>query len=176
MARANAARLGLPLEVELGLADCRRASTTWCWPTCPTCAEGEWAALQPEIRALRAARGAGRPGADGLDAIRELVAQAPPGTRLALEHAPGPGRGGARAAGRRRDLAATWRGCERVTVGTRALTPEEVATFERCIAVGGVALFPADTVYGLATEPDSREGVQRLYRAQGAHARTGQRP
>jgi L-threonylcarbamoyladenylate synthase len=40
----------------------------------------------------------------------------------------------------------------------------DVATFERCIAVGGVALFPADTVYGLATEPDSREGVERLYR------------
>ena len=44
------------------------------------------------------------------------------------------------------------------------MTPEDVATFERCIAVGGVALFPADTVYGLATEPDSREGVERLYR------------
>jgi L-threonylcarbamoyladenylate synthase len=44
------------------------------------------------------------------------------------------------------------------------VTPEDVETFERCIAVGGVALFPADTVYGLATEPDSREGVERLYR------------
>ncbi len=41
---------------------------------------------------------------------------------------------------------------------------EDLATFERCISVGGVALFPADTVYGLATEPDSKEGVQRLYR------------
>jgi L-threonylcarbamoyladenylate synthase len=30
-----------------------------------------------------------------------------------------------------------------------------------------VALFPADTVYGLATEPDSREGVERLYRLKG---------
>jgi L-threonylcarbamoyladenylate synthase len=47
------------------------------------------------------------------------------------------------------------------------VTPEEVATFERCISVGGVALFPADTVYGLATEPDSREGVDRLYRLKG---------
>ncbi|HEX2231988.1 MAG TPA: Sua5/YciO/YrdC/YwlC family protein, partial [Thermoleophilaceae bacterium] len=27
--------------------------------------------------------------------------------------------------------------------------------------------FPADTVYGLATEPDSREGVDRLYRLKG---------
>ena len=48
-----------------------------------------------------------------------------------------------------------------------AVTPEEVATFERCIAVGGVALFPADTVYGLATEPDSAEGVRRLYALKG---------
>jgi L-threonylcarbamoyladenylate synthase len=47
------------------------------------------------------------------------------------------------------------------------VTPEDVETFERCISVGGVALFPADTVYGLATEPDSREGVDRLYRLKG---------
>jgi L-threonylcarbamoyladenylate synthase len=47
------------------------------------------------------------------------------------------------------------------------MTPEQVETFERCIAVGGVALFPADTVYGLATEPDSPEGVNRLYRLKG---------
>jgi L-threonylcarbamoyladenylate synthase len=47
------------------------------------------------------------------------------------------------------------------------VTREEVETFERCISVGGVALFPADTVYGLATEPDSREGVDRIYRLKG---------
>jgi L-threonylcarbamoyladenylate synthase len=47
------------------------------------------------------------------------------------------------------------------------LTQEDVATFARCIAVGGVALFPADTVYGLATEPNSREGIDRLYRLKG---------
>jgi L-threonylcarbamoyladenylate synthase len=44
---------------------------------------------------------------------------------------------------------------------------DEIETFERCIGVGGVALFPADTVYGLATEPESREGVERLYRLKG---------
>jgi L-threonylcarbamoyladenylate synthase len=43
--------------------------------------------------------------------------------------------------------------------------------FERCISVGGVALFPADTVYGLATEPDSRDGVYRLYRLKGRDPR-----
>src|SRR6185369_3813059 len=49
----------------------------------------------------------------------------------------------------------------------RAVTPEDVETFERCISVAGVAVFPADTVYGLSTEPDSREGVDRLYRLKG---------
>ena len=51
-----------------------------------------------------------------------------------------------------------------------ALAPHDVATFERCIAVGGVALFPADTVYGLAAEPDSAEGVRRLYALKGRRA------
>ena len=47
------------------------------------------------------------------------------------------------------------------------MTSKDVAIFERCISVGGVALFPADTVYGLATEPESREGVDRLYKLKG---------
>ena len=33
--------------------------------------------------------------------------------------------------------------------------------------VHGVALFPADTVYGLACEPDAAEAVERLYRLKG---------
>ena len=47
------------------------------------------------------------------------------------------------------------------------MTEKDAATFSRCISVGGVALFPADTVYGLATEPDSEEGVRRLYALKG---------
>jgi L-threonylcarbamoyladenylate synthase len=43
------------------------------------------------------------------------------------------------------------------------LTPSDAETLERCIAVGGVALFPADTVYGLACEPDMDDAVHRLY-------------
>ena len=35
------------------------------------------------------------------------------------------------------------------------------------MSVGGVAVFPADTVYGLACEPDSDDGVRRLYRLKG---------
>jgi L-threonylcarbamoyladenylate synthase len=37
------------------------------------------------------------------------------------------------------------------------------AAFERCLAVGGVALFGADTVYGLACDPSNRIAVERLY-------------
>ena len=47
------------------------------------------------------------------------------------------------------------------------MTEEDVQTFERCIAVGGVALFPSDTVYGLATDPGSKEGRRRLYALKG---------
>jgi release factor glutamine methyltransferase len=54
----------------------------------PYVREDEWAALPPEIR-LYEPREALVSGVDGLDAIRSLVAQAAPGTRLALEHAPG---------------------------------------------------------------------------------------
>jgi len=35
--------------------------------------------------------------------------------------------------------------------------------FEACIGTGGLALFPADTVYGLACDPDDRFAVERLY-------------
>ncbi len=34
---------------------------------------------------------------------------------------------------------------------------------ERCLLTGGVAIFPADTVYGLACDPNNREAVRRLY-------------
>lgn len=42
--------------------------------------------------------------------------------------------------------------------------------FERCIAAGGVALFPADTVYGLACDPASAAAVARLYELKGRPA------
>jgi L-threonylcarbamoyladenylate synthase len=35
------------------------------------------------------------------------------------------------------------------------------------MAVGGVAVFPADTVYGLACDPDTDEAVRRLYALKG---------
>jgi L-threonylcarbamoyladenylate synthase len=45
-----------------------------------------------------------------------------------------------------------------------AAEPAWAAAFERCMGVGGVAVFPADTVYGLACDAHSRLAVERLYR------------
>jgi L-threonylcarbamoyladenylate synthase len=47
------------------------------------------------------------------------------------------------------------------------VTSDDVAAFERCMGADGVALFPADTVYGLACTPDAPEAVYRLYRLKG---------
>jgi L-threonylcarbamoyladenylate synthase len=46
--------------------------------------------------------------------------------------------------------------------------PERDAeAFERCLAAGGVAVFAADTVYGLACDPESEAAVGRLYELKG---------
>jgi release factor glutamine methyltransferase len=115
VARANAARLGLELELE-EVRGLPAGDYDLVLANLPYVSDAEWPDLQPEITRYEP-REALLAGADGLDAIRELVAQAPIGTRLALEHAPH------RAAAvrdlladahTRRDLA----GHERVTVGT----------------------------------------------------------
>lgn len=88
VARDNARRLGLALDVEP--ADGLPSAARGCdlvLANLPYVAGGEWAALAPEIKRYEP-REALLAGADGLDAIRALVAQAPPGLRLALEHAP----------------------------------------------------------------------------------------
>jgi L-threonylcarbamoyladenylate synthase len=42
-----------------------------------------------------------------------------------------------------------------------------LTAFEACISRGGVALFPADTVYGLACDPENPAAVERLYALKG---------
>ena len=42
-----------------------------------------------------------------------------------------------------------------------------VARFEECIRSGGVVLFPADTVYGLAVDPQNEAAIERMYRIKG---------
>jgi L-threonylcarbamoyladenylate synthase len=43
------------------------------------------------------------------------------------------------------------------------LGSDDAVAFERCISVGGVVVFPSDTVYGLACDPDNEDAVHRLY-------------
>lgn len=43
----------------------------------------------------------------------------------------------------------------------------DAAALERCLADGGVAVFPSDTVYGLAADPLNQVAVERLYRLKG---------
>jgi tRNA threonylcarbamoyl adenosine modification protein (Sua5/YciO/YrdC/YwlC family) len=47
------------------------------------------------------------------------------------------------------------------------VTGPEAEGFERCMGVGGIAVFPADTVYGLACDVHNRVAVERLYRMKG---------
>lgn len=51
------------------------------------------------------------------------------------------------------------------------MTAAGAEAFERCVRSGGVAVFPADTVYGLACDPAARGAVERLYRLKGRPAR-----
>lgn len=85
LARENAERLGLPLEVEVadglppGEYDLVIANL-------PYVREDRWDTLMPEINRYEP-KVALTGGDDGLDHIRELVAATPSGTRVALEHA-----------------------------------------------------------------------------------------
>jgi L-threonylcarbamoyladenylate synthase len=57
-------------------------------------------------------------------------------------------------------------GAPRVVGGGRPGEPPAEA-FAGCIASGGVAVFPADTVYGLACDPENADAVARLYALKG---------
>jgi release factor glutamine methyltransferase len=85
VARGNAARLGLDVGFAVGSAP--PVAVDLVVANLPYVRDDEWAGLQPEILRYEP-RGALVSGADGLDAIRELVAAVPAGTLLALEHAP----------------------------------------------------------------------------------------
>ena len=116
VARANATRLGLPVVVAhaAGLQEAAR-SADFVVANLPYVTEAEYAFLAPEI-VRHEPREALVAGADGLDAIRALIAQAPSGLRVALEHAPSQAaavRGMLAEAATLRDLA----GRERVTTG-----------------------------------------------------------
>jgi L-threonylcarbamoyladenylate synthase len=49
----------------------------------------------------------------------------------------------------------------------RPSAPRSAEAFDDCIASGGVAVFPADTVYGLACDPENRDAIEKLYALKG---------
>jgi L-threonylcarbamoyladenylate synthase len=51
--------------------------------------------------------------------------------------------------------------------GIGPMSTTEIEAFDACIAAGGVAVFPADTVYGLACDPDDAAAVDKLYALKG---------
>jgi release factor glutamine methyltransferase len=87
VARENASRLGLDLDLAEADALPAGVEADLVVANLPYVAEGEWDALEPEITRWEP-RAALVAGADGLDAIRALVGRLEPGTRVALEHAP----------------------------------------------------------------------------------------
>ena len=113
-ARRNAERLGLAVEVAAG-AGLPAGEYDLVVANLPYVRDDEWDALAPEIRDYEP-RDALAAGPDGLDEIRALLGDAPTGTLLALEHAPGQAQAVRELldeAETRADLA----GRERVTIG-----------------------------------------------------------
>ena len=49
----------------------------------------------------------------------------------------------------------------------RPLDDEQARALGACVAAGGVAVFPADTVYGLACDPERPDAVAQLYALKG---------
>jgi L-threonylcarbamoyladenylate synthase len=56
-------------------------------------------------------------------------------------------------------------------VSAAALRSEDASRLERCVADGGVAVFPTDTVYGLCCDPDSEPAAMRMYALKGRPSR-----
>lgn len=50
------------------------------------------------------------------------------------------------------------------------ITPADARALADCVTGGGVAVFPADTVYGLACSPSDSAAVERLYALKGRPA------
>jgi L-threonylcarbamoyladenylate synthase len=51
-----------------------------------------------------------------------------------------------------------------------ALAPADAARLQECVLAGGVAVFPADTVYGLCCDPADVDAIARLYELKGRPA------
>jgi L-threonylcarbamoyladenylate synthase len=55
-------------------------------------------------------------------------------------------------------------------IAPAVLGTEDARRLEECLSSGGVAVFPADTVYGLCCDPENERAVRRLYELKGRPA------
>ena len=183
LARANGERLGLEVawlraDLLAGVPDEFDAILS----NPPYVAESERASLAPEI--LRhEPPGALFSGPDGLTAIRALLAQvadrgacrssrsrsAPGRPRRSRELMRAAGFAAVRARARSRGDRARRRGGA-VRRALRAELHRGRAPLGGVPGRGGVAVFPADTVYGVCCDPDDERAVRRLYELKGRPA------
>ncbi len=186
LARANAARLGLADRVSFaaGSLPPGDASFDLVLANLPYVADGEWASLAPEIRRWEP-REALLGGPDGLGPIRGLIASLAPSSGTASAAAVGleigaeQGERRRRAARRRRlrgdrspprprrPRSVRRRAGAGVSATILPAGPEARAELERTIAAGGVALFCADGLYGLACDPLSPLAIERIHAIKG---------
>ncbi len=52
----------------------------------------------------------------------------------------------------------------------RNISEQDAQRLEQCMAEGGVAVFPTDTVYGICCDPESEQAAKRLYALKGRPA------
>src|SRR5664279_4779185 len=50
------------------------------------------------------------------------------------------------------------------------LDEDDAAKLQECVAAGGVAVFPSDTVYGICCDPENQAAARRLYELKGRPA------
>ena len=57
-----------------------------------------------------------------------------------------------------------------------SLGDDDAERLRACVAGGGVAVFPTDTVYGVCCDPDSEPATRKLYALKGRPRETGTKP
>lgn len=55
-------------------------------------------------------------------------------------------------------------------IGEQRISERDARRLEECVAAGGVAVFPTDTVYGICCDPENERAAKRLYALKGRPA------
>jgi L-threonylcarbamoyladenylate synthase len=55
-------------------------------------------------------------------------------------------------------------------IGEQRISEQDARRLQECVAAGGVAVFPTDTVYGICCDPENERAARRLYALKGRPA------